>query len=1428
MMRPHRDLVSSGLPLLLAFLLYPSATHVVAAGPQQEADKTAETRANEQQQPGHPSREQTHWQVGLSKIDITPQEPVRMAGYGSRNRPSDGVDTPLHVRCMAIQNASKNEPSVLICVDTIGLPGSLTRELAGTLRKRHGLEREHIVFCSTHTHAGPDLISELSNIFATELTDDEIAAGKRYRKQLHRGILDSVDKALADLAPAQLSYDVGESKFAANRRVLTDGRWSGFGVQPDGPVDHTVPVLRITDLNGTVRGVVFNYACHCTTLGGDHYQINADWAGYATTSLESEFANTVALCTIGCGADANPEPRGTLDDAKLHGRVLAQEVKRLIQTPMPAIDRPLQARFDYAALSFELPTQEELENRLNDSRPQTRRHAEQLLATLREHHRLPATYPVPIQSWSFGDQLTMVFLGGEVVVDYATRLKKTLQDPKLWVTAYANDVLGYVASERMRREGGYEYDRSGIYYGLPGPWASGTEDRLVARVKRMLESRGRSRGVSAEEALKTFQLSKGYDITLAAAEPVVRDPINMAFDAEGRMWVVEMGDYPDGENEGRVKTLVDQDGDGVFETATLFLDNLSYPTGVFPWKDGVLVSVAPDILYARDTNGDGRADQVEKLYTGFRLANPQHRVNGFTYGLDHSLHLASGDNLGELTSNVTGETVNSSGHDVQIRPDDGAISVTSGRTQFIRSRNDWGEWFGNDNSRPMYHFPIDDAYLKRNGAIAYSAGTEQLFSPPVAPPVFPVTEATERFNDLFAARRFTSACSSIVARTQDFSMLDSPHDVAFICEPVHNLVHRAVLEPHGASYVAVRGSSEQQSEFLASSDPWFRPVRALVGPDGALYVVDMYRETIEHPEWIPESWQAQLDLTAGSDRGRIYRVTPSDRSHRSLPAVSTWTAPELIEALAADVGPLRDLVQQQVIELNDSSMRPELERLALDDSSAVGRVHALSILNTLEQLESRVLRDAFTSKHAGVLLVAIRLSESRLDEPSFLECLSATARHNDPRVVKQTALALGQSIAPEAGKILAAIACQPTLDEWVARAVLSSSSPHAKLVLRAMLELASKQSEPQTLGRDRLLSKLLATAQATDVDLTEDFAALILQTSIDESTQLRLAASFASALRGTPKGPSATELLRPIYGQALERIADDKETETHRCEALQLVGIGIDSVESERQLLVDLLAPSTPARVQAEAVACLGRLRDVESCQAMIERWPSLSEGIRAHCVREMLQQHSWTQVLLDALESKQIQPRELAPAALQQLKHTGSRSMRVRAERLSSNSTDQEKRTLIRRYLDTMNDETDIVKGAQLFKKHCAVCHVADAKGQAIGASLDNLSDRSEVALTTAILDPNKAVDPKYLTYVIRSNDDRILSGTIEQEAGQSLTIAHADGKRTTIRRSEIADMKNAGISLMPEGMESVLTPDAMRDLIGYLQHSYQDARTP
>ena len=1354
-----------------------------------------------------------------------------MSGYGNRDRPSEGVETPLYVRAVCLRSSQakkENAPLLLLSIDNVGLSGANTRRLASAIESKHKISRDRVVFCSTHTHSGPALPDKLSNIFATPLSAAESEAANRYGSQLDQAVLSAVAKSIVDLKPAELSYGVGNARFAANRRVLADGKWTGFGIQEDGPVDHSVPVLKVTAPDGSIRGLIFNYACHCTTVGGNYYKINADWAGYAATELEESFPNSVALCTIGCGADANPNPRGTVEFSQMHGQTLANEVRRLAKSNLSQVDADVDANFDYAALSFDLRTREELEEQLANSRPQTRRHAQRMIKIYEEKGRLPATYPVPIQSWKFGDQLTMIFLGGEVVVDYALRLKKSLDDPNLWVSAYSNDVLGYVASERMRVEGGYEYDRSGIYYGLPGPWASGSEDLLIRRVTDLVRNQGRPGAQPAESSLNAIQVPDGYRVELVAAEPLIQDPVNIAFGESGELWVVEMGDYPEGSGGGRIKSLTDVDGDGVYDKSKTFLADVPFPTGAHPWNGGVLVSTAPNILFAEDTSGDGRADYAEPIFSGFKLANPQHRVNGFSYGLDHSMHLASGDNLGELKAIKRKTTINASGHDVKIWPDSGHIAITSGRTQFIRSRDDFGRWFGNSNSKPMFHFPIDDRYLRRNSFVSYSSNAQQLFSPAVAPPVFPLTSASERFNDLFAANRFTSACSSIVARTPFFKHEND--SVAFICEPVHNLVHRAVLKATGSTFRAERANADAKSEFLASSDPWFRPVRAAIGPDGMLYIVDMYREVIEHPEWIPDAWQERLDVRAGERYGRIYRIVPASSKNAALPALGELSNKQLLDQLRSPIGPLRDEAQRLILHSNATGVRDELVSTATNDPSHFARLHALSILESLRKLENETLVGALNDSHPGVLMVAIRLCETRLDESDkLLQALVALTDHSDTSIALQVALALGESDDPEAGKALGKIATRADLDRWLADAVTSSASLHAPEIARSLLWQAKTDPKSLTDNRVSLLQRVLTTAERSGVPTNELVSETLDSTDVTVDVRLRLAECVVGAARDAKSNLASLEnVLHPLHKSAKNIARDSLQSEISRCRAVSLISLNLADDESESEFLLSLLDAATPVSVQCEAIDGLVRRNDMNLLTKILDRWPAFSIAVRDHLTSQMLSRRSSAEFLLNALDSDKIRVNEISLSAREQLLKTGSRSMRVRAQRLIRGGGTRERGLIVREYLAQFSSSAtkddrllaaELIQGQQLFKKHCGTCHSPDPAGIAIGASLDNLSIRTDEALVESILNPNRAVEPKFQSYLVQTEDGRTLSGVIESEVAESLTLAHADGKRTTIRRDEIERIKGTGVSLMPEGFETTLTPEQLQSIVRYLQ---------
>jgi hypothetical protein len=423
--------------------------------------------------------------VGVAQIDITPTTPIRLAGYGSRKTESEGVAGRLRAKALAIGADGDPGPVLLLTVENCGVPAAMTDEVARRLEGK--VARARLAVCSSHTHTGPCLSNVLPYIFGAPIPADQMERITAYSRELVDKLTSAALAALADRKPGRLAWGRGRARFAANRRVLKDGKWTGFGVNPDGPVDHTLPLLRVTGEDGSLRAVFLSYACHCTTLDGNFNQVHGDWIGSAQEAIERDHPGALALLAVGCGGDANPEPRTKLEHVRQHGEAIAAEVTRLLEAgdlkPLPGEVRAGRATIK---LPFaELPSRDELARRAE--RPGAEGlHAKDMLARLGRGESPPRDLDYVLQAWRFGDDLAIVFLAGEVVVDYAIRLNRELNASRLWVIAYANDVPCYIASKRILEEGGYEADLSMIYYGHPTRLAPEAEDRIVEAVRGLL------------------------------------------------------------------------------------------------------------------------------------------------------------------------------------------------------------------------------------------------------------------------------------------------------------------------------------------------------------------------------------------------------------------------------------------------------------------------------------------------------------------------------------------------------------------------------------------------------------------------------------------------------------------------------------------------------------------------------------------------------------------------------------------------------------------------------------------------------------------------------------------------------------------------------------------------------------------------------
>jgi len=425
----------------------------------------------------------TPWKAGVATVVITPDTNMWMAGYASRTNASSGAFNKLRAKALAIED-DKGARIVFVTLDLIGVPRTLRLGLEKRVKDKFSLPPEGLLLNASHTHSGPEF-----RVGRAPADDGEFkpgTPGERYGAALEEKLFKLIGDALASSAPARLGFTHARCGFAMNRRLPTPTGYAN-SPNPDGPVDHDVPVLRVEGADGKPRAVLFGYACHNTTLA--LYRFSGDYAGFAQEAIEADNPGLTALFMLGCGGDQNPYPRGTVELAKQHGRTLATAVEAALLPKAKPLAGGLRAAFatidiDYAPL----PTRDEFTKRLTSKDRYEKQHAERMLAKLDKDGKLPVNYPYPVQVVRFGDALTLVALGGEVVVDYSTRLKKELGSTSVsvWIAGYSNDVMAYIPSKRVREEGGYEAEGAMRFSAThPGPWSLTLEEKIVSKVHEL-------------------------------------------------------------------------------------------------------------------------------------------------------------------------------------------------------------------------------------------------------------------------------------------------------------------------------------------------------------------------------------------------------------------------------------------------------------------------------------------------------------------------------------------------------------------------------------------------------------------------------------------------------------------------------------------------------------------------------------------------------------------------------------------------------------------------------------------------------------------------------------------------------------------------------------------------------------------------------
>lgn len=422
------------------------------------------------------------WKAGAARVSITPDGPLFLAGYGSRTKPAESAAQELYAKALAVQDQS-GTVAVLVTSDMLGFPASLSRSVADAVQQRYGISRDRLSFNSSHTHCGP-LVDGMEAAPTWAMQPQDWQAVEAYTKELKDKLVTAIGQAIANLAPARLSFGKTGASFGIHRRMPGGKIW---GPNYAGPADHDVPVLRVEGDGGTVRAVAFGYACHPSTIGIN--QFHGDYAGSAQKWLEERYPGAVALFVMGCGGDVKPYPNQSIELADSYGAMLGAAVHTLMAKPLTSVTGRMTVAFDTVSLDFaEPPTRAQLNERLKTGNSLMKRHAEVMLKTLDRDGRLPAKYTYPVQAWQFGKELTFVAMGGEVVSEYALRLKRELGAEGLWVAGYSNDVFAYIPSRRILEEGGYEAGLSSMeFYLKPGPWTTSVEETVVSKVHEVVK-----------------------------------------------------------------------------------------------------------------------------------------------------------------------------------------------------------------------------------------------------------------------------------------------------------------------------------------------------------------------------------------------------------------------------------------------------------------------------------------------------------------------------------------------------------------------------------------------------------------------------------------------------------------------------------------------------------------------------------------------------------------------------------------------------------------------------------------------------------------------------------------------------------------------------------------------------------------------------
>jgi putative membrane-bound dehydrogenase-like protein len=981
------------------------------------------------------------------------------------------------------------------------------------------------------------------------------------------------------------------------------------------------------------------------------------------------------------------------------------------------------------------------------------------------------------------------------------------------------------------------------------------------------------------------------------------DPVALEYDEFGRAWVVEMSDYPYTDKNrdrpfteksddlpwGRLRVLEDLNDDGRFDRSTIFAEELSWPTGLAFWRGGVFVAATPDIWYLKDLDGDLRADLRTKVYTGFRKFNVQAVMNNLRWGLDHKIYGAGGTNGGAIVrvADPAVQPIRIGTHDFRFSPVDEQFELIPGGARFGHSFDDWGNRFICNIRNPIRHAVLPGDNLSRNPHylsplpivdVAESGDTisvyrssrvepwralnaRRLASDPVS--TSPRSEST-------AAGYMTSACGLTIYRGDAYP---APfYGLAFLGEVAANLVHCQRLIPRGLTFVSERVYPE--SEFLTSDDNWFRPVNFVNAPDGTLHLLDMYRETIEHPWSIPDDIKESLDLQSGRDRGRIYRLAPAGFQVTPFPKPGRMSTEELVALLRHRRAWCRETAHRLLFERQDPTAVPLLRATLRDrdrdrnraeragpaeDNSSdpangsraleslafrLGRLHALWSLAGMNALTIDDVRLALSDPEPRIREHAVRLSERWLaDNHEILADVCSLAADLDLRVRANVALVVGGLSNDRAIEALATIGSTGPLDEWMRAAVLSTAPTTASRLLASLVRDRLGNGAPIPAGIVQGLALTIgARAEPTELRSALQSLDAVVPASDDRPggpTRAAVDAVRREFLLGVGEGlarqrrtvramaeseyPRAAVWIAQLIDDARTVVIDDSRATVDRLAALGI--LAREDHDMAHELLPRLMDSLHPLDLQIAAIQTLARLAQVDGAHTLLAAYRKLTPTARSEAVQQMLARNDWIATLLEAAERNAFPLSDIPPVRRAMLLKNSDAAIRDRAARLFGRELPSPRGEVFQAYQPALAMSGNLQNGQALLRKHCLTCHRLRGEGHDVGPRLETIQHRTPREILLHLVDPNREVSPGYIEFIAVRKDGRIATGIVVSETSASVTLRRAEGIQETIPREEIDELKESGKSIMPEGLEKQLSMQEMADILALLT---EPARRP